>query len=313
METFNFNNLKKIEIEDKPVLTGYLKPCNNILCDYNFTNLYSWGHIFQTKWALFENSLILYNSREDYILSPCANTACRSEKNESGEILRVTPEKLINISDSFIKSGKSGNFILLDKDFVEKLKDALEKWFDIIPDENNADYIYSTIKLVELKGKKLHKKKNLISQFVRENPDYVVAELTPADKKACFDLSEKWCKTKNCDKLGFSHETSALLKVFEKFEELEAGGLVIKLKNEPVAFSVFSKQNSETYTVHYEKFDSEIKGAGQIINWETAKYLLDKCKYINREQDMGIEGLRQAKKSYDPDFILLTYKLIRKK
>lgn len=312
MSSINISELKKISIEDKKILKNFLEPCNNILCDYNFTNLYSWSEIFDTKWMIAENTLIIYNSYEDWILMPCGNILCGKNEQNNSQKFCLTTKKILDISDSFIKKNKSGNFALIEKEFIDKFKTELEKHFEIQPDENNADYIYSSVKLVELKGKKLHKKKNLVSQFVKKNPNYSVSDITGSDTKECFDLAKKWCQSRDCEKTGFSHEKSAMLKVFENFTELEAGGIKIKLNDSITAFSIFSKQNSETYTIHYEKFDPEIKGSGQIINWETAKYLSEKCKFINREQDMGIEGLRQAKKSYDPDLILLTYKLIRK-
>jgi hypothetical protein len=91
------------------------------------------------------------------------------------------------------------------------------------------------------------------------------------------------------------------------------GGLIIFVKDRMVSFSIFSRQNQNMADVHFEKYDSEIKGSEQVMCWETAKYLLDKYEYINREEDMGIEGLRQSKRSYDPEFTVKTYKLYRVK
>ena len=78
------------------------------------------------------------------------------------------------------------------------------------------------------------------------------------------------------------------------------------------AFSIYSPLNGNMADVHFEKFDPEVKGIGQVINWETARALAGTTKYINREQDLGIEGLRQAKRSYTPEYILNAYFLGRK-
>ena len=101
-------------------------------------------------------------------------------------------------------------------------------------------------------------------------------------------------------------------KAFANFGELELQGLKIAQGRDLVAFSVFSRLSSNMADVHFEKFDPLIKGASQMIKWETAKFLAGKYKYINREQDLGIEGLRQAKRSYSPEYILSAYFLERK-
>jgi hypothetical protein len=85
---------------------------------------------------------------------------------------------------------------------------------------------------------------------------------------------------------------------------LPAEGIIICLHDKIAAFSIFSPQTPDMVTEHFEKFDPEKKGAAQLINWETAKYLQNRYKYLNREQDLGLEGLRQAKLSYQPEFLV---------
>jgi hypothetical protein len=96
------------------------------------------------------------------------------------------------------------------------------------------------------------------------------------------------------------------------FTELGLQGVKISRGDDMVAFSIFSPLNANMVDVHFEKFDPEVKGSSQVINWETAKFLSGKYKYINREQDLGIEGLRRAKQSYDPEYIVSAYFLERK-
>ncbi len=280
------DKFKKVELKDKELIERYLAECDRMLCDYNFANIFTWRNIYDTRWALIDNMPVIYINVDDLILMPCS--CC------------VSFDNIINLSESFRTSGKSGNFALIDKEFVENNSEQIEKYFSVELDEANADYIYSTEKLVELRGKKLQKKKNLVSQFIRNNPDYNVEILAEEHFTESFALAEKWCQQRDCEKLGFSHEKSALREAFENFDELNLSGLIIRLNGNIIAFSVFSRQNSETYTIHYEKFDTELKGSGQLINWETAKFLQNKCRYLNREQDMGL------------DFMLYTYKLFRK-
>lgn len=297
MNELDLNLFSDIRLSDREILDKILISSNKMLCNYNFSNLYIWGEIYKTKWKLYRERLLLYDGLDDFLSMPVGRHFELSE--------------MVEISDEFIKQGKSGSFMFVDADYAEKNKNITD-YFKTVSDEDNADYIYLTRNLCELKGKKLHKKKNLISQFLRNNPGYVSKKLEKQFLKNCFELAEKWCKLKNCDEVGYTHETSALKRAFDKFEELKLEGLVVFVKDEMVAFSILDKQNAKMADVHFEKYDSTIKGSEQIICWETAKYLLDKYEYINREEDLGIEGLRQSKRSYDPEFTVKTYKLYRK-
>jgi hypothetical protein len=219
-------------------------------------------------------------------------------------------DEIVEMSDRLIRQGASGSYVLMDAEFVER-NGALNDCFTAEVDRDNADYVYSARALVELKGRKLHKKKNLLSQFLRNNPDYTCEKMSTRHADECFVLAEKWCKIKSCEQLGFTHESSALRRSMEKFNELGLEGLIVRVGGAVVAFSIFDPQNRNTAAVHYEKYNGEIKGAAQVINWETARYLAPTYEYINREQDLGIEGLRRAKESYCPAFVVKTYKLSR--
>jgi len=297
MKDLDINTFRDIQVSDREILNRILEPENKMLCSYNFSNLYIWGDIYKTKWKIFKERLLIYNSIDDFLYMP------------AGRDFEV--RELLEISDAFIAQKKGGNFMFASADYIEKNKD-IASYFRAEPDRDNADYIYSTRKLVEMKGKKLHRKKNLISQFLRNNPGYVLRKLEQQFFKDCFELAEKWCKIKNCNQSGYTHETSALKRAFDNFKELELEGLVIFVRDRIVAFSIFDRQNRNTADLHFEKYDPEIKGSEQVICWETAKYLLDRYEYLNREEDMGIGGLRQAKISYDPEYLLITYRLYRK-
>jgi hypothetical protein len=96
-------------------------------------------------------------------------------------------------------------------------------------------------------------------------------------------------------------EIKAIENALEMWNQLPIEGIIICLDHKIAAYSIFSPQTADMATVHFEKFDPDKKGSAQIINWETARYLQDRYKWINREQDIGLEGLRQAKLSYAPD------------
>jgi len=266
-------------------------------CEYNFANLFMWGDIYQTRWLLQEGRLWLYNGHDDLMLMPVGRP--------------LDMAGLVAVSDGLRRAGKSGNFVLVDPDFVQG-NPGLEDFFHVEADPDNGDYIYLTQKLVDLQGNKLHKKRNQISQFQALYPGYQALPLQNDDLPACIQLAEKWCRLRSCEALDFSHETSALTRGMRHFEELGLRGMKISHQGEFFAFSIFSPLNGNMVDVHFEKFDPEVKGIGQVINWETARALAGTTKYVNREQDLGIEGLRQAKRSYTPEYILNAYFLGRK-
>ncbi|PLX19647.1 MAG: hypothetical protein C0601_01255 [Candidatus Muiribacterium halophilum] len=293
------NRLKSIIVEDKELLLKYLMKYNNYLCEFNFLNLNTWTKEYGFKWMIYNDRLVIYSSKEDIIYMPL------------GE--KLSPEDLLEISDIFLDDGKSGNMMFIFEKFVHENLSFLEKHFSIFPDRANFDYIYETKSLAELKGKKLHKKRNLISQFERRNPEYTVAKLDKEHQEGCLSLCQKWCDLKSCDREDFIIEMKAIKALFERFEKLNGEGLCLIVEDKIVAFSIFSRLSKDTFDVHFEKFDINYKGAAQIINRETARYLQERCNYINREQDMGIPGLRKNKRSYKPVFLAKSYKLIRRK
>jgi hypothetical protein len=297
MQEIKLENFAPVALKDKKIILPLLQANDIFFCDYNFANLFMWGDIFRTRWLLQEDRLWLYNGHDDLMLMPV------------GKALSL-PE-MVSASEGLHREGKSGNFVLVDPDMVKDNPD-LNRFFNVQIDLANGDYIYSSQKLVDLTGNKLHKKRNLINQFLAQYPGYISQPLQASDMEACLELSGKWCRQRNCRELDFDHETSALKRALLHFDELELQGVKISRDGELLAFSIFSPLNSNMADVHFEKFAPEIKGIGQVINWETAKFLSGRYKYINREQDLGLEGLRQAKRSYDPEYIVSAYFLERK-
>jgi hypothetical protein len=167
-----------------------------------------------------------------------------------------------------------------------------------------SDYVYLSEKLYNLPGKKLAKKKNLLSQFKRQYHNYSVENIVKQDKDAILEHYKKWQTDRNIKEIGLTMEYRAVKNSFLLWDKLPLDGLKIIVEGEIIAWTIFSPQNAEMVTIHFEKFDPTIKGCAQVINWETAQYLKDTYTYINREQDMGIEGLRQSKRSYDPEFMV---------
>lgn len=186
-------------------------------------------------------------------------------------------------------------------------KDALEVAFPgrfrFTADRNNADYIYSADALASLSGKKLHRKRNHCNKF-EAGYRWHSEELTPVLFPACREILQYWNAGNNG---GSVDETEAIERVFRFWSELSMEGTVLFADDEPVAFSVSEFLSADTVDVHFEKARDDVPGAYPMIARELIRQLRSKhpeINYVNREEDMGIPGLRKAKEEWYPLFLL---------
>ena len=146
------------------------------------------------------------------------------------------------------------------------------------------------------------------NRFRNTYPDYEYTPITPDRIQECLDLEAEWCKVNNCDQQeGTGNERRALIYALHNFEALGLTGGILHVNSKIVAFTFGMPINHETFGVHVEKADTNIEGAYAMINYEFANRIPEQYIYINREEDLGIEGLRKAKLSYQPVTILEKY------
>lgn len=288
---------KEFELKDRNRLKEIFYNAGRNLSVHNFANLFMWRRFHKYKWTEYENQVLIYAEKDDFAVLAPGND--------------LTPDDYLKLSELLQNNKRKAEFAFVPVDFAEKYPEMSDQ-FIIEKDEDNADYIYTSEKLADLPGRNLHKKKNLLKQFQRGYPDYKCVELTPEYFQDCIDHTEKWCEATECAIVPYAYERDAITRGFEHFDELEMGGLVIIVDDEVAAFSVYNRLSHNAALIHFEKFDREVKGSGQAINWETARRLRDDYEYLNREQDLGIPGLRRAKQSYLPDRWAVTLTLKRK-
>jgi hypothetical protein len=190
----------------------------------------------------------------------------------------------------------------------EDLEAIMPGQFGFTVDRDYADYIYLRSDLATLKGKKFQSKRNHINKFRNTYPDYKYSPITKDRIQECLELEAKWCKANDCDQQeGTGNERRALIYALNHFEELGLTGGILHVNGQIVAFTFGMPINKETFGVHVEKADTSIDGAYAMINYEFANHIPEQYIYINREEDLGIEGLRKAKLSYHPETILEKY------
>jgi len=289
-----FPEFKCIELEDRDIISRYARDYALTSCEYSFANLYSWKDVHQRSWCRYHDRLLILDITNDNLFLPAG-----ADLSAGG---------LAYLSGELRKLDLSGDVTMVPQAYLERHPD-LEKYYRIEKQRDAADYIYNVENLTALRGRKLQKKKNLIAQFRRACPDYTVVPIVDGLKTDCRRLAQELLARNLKISRSIREEHTALGRALANFEETGFEGLALVAGGRLAAFSAFSRLNDDMYDIHFEKADPAFKGAAQVINYETAAYLAPRCQFVNREQDLGIEGLRQAKRSYAPERIETPYKL----
>ncbi len=283
---------KKFDLSVRSMVLDLLNTTPHPSCEYNFVNLLCWEGLYQYSWFIHEGRMVIHDGADHIMFMPLGPA--------------MDPEFLKDLSFSALEMGLSPDIGLVTQDYIDQFPN-LNQYYTITQDRDSAEYIYLTENLADLKGTKLHKKKNLISQFKRKYRDYRVLPVTNENKSKVKDFAEDLLGISDPVSTTLAEEFLAMKNAFDLWDELGLQGIVVVVEDIIAAFSVFSPMDEDTFNIHFEKSNLAFKGAAQIINQETAKFLKGKTRYINREQDLGIPGLRQAKLSYEPHHLFTPY------
>lgn len=268
-----------------------------------FGTYFVWSDCYGTKIHMDEKFALIKTDKEDL-----------NYYFPVGKLSNEELKKAINYMMKDCKNNNRGEFKIsrLNKEDVESLERIMPGEFEINETRDRFEYIYNSNDLANLKGKKYHGKRNHISKF-KNLYDWSYEKIIPEKKEIYLKFFEKWFE-KNSEKEGkdFIEEFKAIKKSFENYEKLEFEGGSILVDGQIVACTIGEKINHENFVVHFEKAFTEFEGAYTIINQEFSKTLEKRFKFINREEDLGIEGLRKAKLSYKPFLLLEKYDAFRK-
>ena len=286
-------DFKPIKIEDKELITSYFLACGNRDCNLSFVNLYTWQFLTNSCYAVVDNCLIVRFTldEESIVYTMPVGTGdvkgiigmLKDQAKAEGHVLRI-----------------HGVFPEMEEWFNREFPGR----FDYRLDRDYFDYIYLRKELAELKGKHFQPKRNPVNKFKRTY-NYRYTPLTADMIPHCLELEEKWCEQHGCDEeQSLISEREALNSALRHFDELELTGGALWVDDEIVGFTYGAPVNKDTFAVHIEKADSRIDGAYNILNQEFALHIPEKYIYLNREEDLGLVGLRKAKLSYRPVILL---------
>lgn len=280
---------------------NFLWQKSSMACEDCLLGMYVWKERYGFRLFQTSDSSFVYSSEDDTFMVPFPNLtreALGKMKSISQRpvLVRVTEENKNYISENF--------------------KDK----FEFHEDEGSFDYIYDIEKMATLSGKKLAKKRNHLNGFINSYEDWHTEEIGFDNLLRCRNFLKLWYadRLENSEPEGRDSllaEKKSIFDVLENFDGIMGDGIVLYVGKKPVALTIGQRISEHTYDVVFEKADDFYKGAYNMINREFARYIMEKypqVKYLNRENDLGLEGLRKAKKSYRPVMLLKKYTAVYK-
>lgn len=284
---------RPITASDADLLRSFTMDSKCMNCDMNVANLCSWQFLYHTEFAVVEGFLLLR-----FLLDGKVTYMKPIGKGNLQHVLTL-------LQDDARKLGEALRVACVCPCAQALMEESMPGSFSFESDRNKADYIYLREALVTLSGKKLQSKRNHVSKFKRAYPNYEYRPLTEDLVSDCLLLGEEWCRTNDCRELRAAlAEQRMMTYALRHMEELHITGGTLFVDGRMVAFTFGSRINAETFDVCVEKADTAYEGVYAMINNEFASRLPEDIVYVNREEDLGLEGLRKAKLSYHPELIL---------
>lgn len=287
---------KPIDIEDKEIINSFFSSNHILVSDFTFTNLYLWHYSRHISYIILNECLVIktqYPNQNPFIFYPF-------HKNNNKEAKKQT---ILDIMEICKAKGMEFSIHSLSHVDKEELEAILPNTFKFTYREDRSDYIYSIPELIELKGKKYHKKKTHLNRFV-ERYDFKYESLCQDNLEELIITYQEWFgKISDTASEGLKNEYIGIIESLKKFPSLDFKGGIIRVEDKIIAFSFGEPLNDETIVIHIEKADIEYQGAYQAINREFLANEWSNYTLVNREEDLGIEGLRKAKQSYQPLYL----------
>ena len=289
---------KNLTWNDKNIFTKYYKLTPVHYAEYTFSTLWAWQHSYPIEFALSENSLLWFRAGGALIEFFGAVGDWNSVKDwekelsnfKTGDLIYEVPEALKNILSDLFPD---------DLRFTE--------------DRDQHEYIYSVKELIELKGKKFAHKRNRVRAFL-DGYEWDYYQMTKNDFNDVMDFQERWRLHRDTtlaedEVKSLYDEDLAIKNCLEKWDEFNFSGGILKVDEKIIAYTIAQKLDEKNIDIHFEKAFGEYAGSYQAINYMFLKNQASKYEFVNREEDMGEAGLREAKLSYNPTMMLKKFQM----
>lgn len=289
-------HFQPIVLSDYATYAPYLQEAALQGCEYSFVNQYLWG---QQKAAFVENQLVVFAQfgRSSLYLYPAG----------AGDKKAAIDALLADARERGIDCRLAG---MTEKE-IRQLEQLYPGKFCIHCDRDHFDYLYLAEELAGLRGRKFQKKRNHLNRFFENNPTAVFTPITPENIPLAERMVQQWFDQRLAEDpyADLRMEQIAIFKALRRWQELPLEGMLLTVEGKTVAMCAGSRVSEEMFDIHFEKALDGVDGAYAAINNAFARYLLEKhaAVYLNREDDMGLPGLRKAKLSYCPERMIEKY------
>ena len=287
-------DFQPIRPEDLEKYSPFLHSGKSRGCEYSFANLFLWG---RQKAAVVDGQMVLFSQFNRKTVYPYPAGA--GEKKPILEaIIRDAQER-----------GIPCRITGLDSDDIAEMEEMFPEQFSYHCDRDSYDYVYAIDDLADLKGRKYQRKRNHYNRFRESHPDYTIEPITQENIPQVRQMLEDWyAQRKQTDPNGdYLMEQSAIYRALRHYDQLGLEGIVLMYEDRILAMTIGSRLAPNTYDIHFEKACAEADTAYTVINCEFARFLRARhpeIQFLNREDDLGIEGLRKAKLSYYPHHLV---------
>ncbi|HFD2043967.1 TPA: DUF2156 domain-containing protein [Clostridium perfringens] len=293
---------KKITLKDKYLYYKYIDKNKFLSCEYSFATLFMWKEFNNIEYDILNNIFIIKkydNNNGNFFMEPL------------GEIDDSDLINLINHLE-LIRKEEERKWLFGDVSigFLNRLKGIYKEDLIFEEEKNNFDYVYDFNDLINLSGKKFRKKRNKYNQFIKNynyKTEFFKSFLDNKEKKECLEFLDKWYLENKQKDDEFLAEINGTRNLINYLEELDLDLIKLYVDNELIGISIGERFNDSTYIVHVEKCLKEFNGAYAFINNSLLKNSFLDLKYVNREEDLGVLGLRKSKMSYNPKFLERKY------
>lgn len=283
-----------LTLADRALIESYLQEYPPEVSDLSFTNLFLWHFSRTIRFCEIANTLCIettYPNQLPFLFFPIG-----SDKLEA----------LHQLKKYYQTQNYPFCFHSLSENAKNELETLMPQQFVFELNRDRSDYIYEISALIELKGRKFHKKKNHTNQFYENYPNYSYETLTENNQQELLDTWNRWF-AQTAPTQSLKNEHLGICNAIEHFAQLNFTCGIVRVGDEIVAFSLGEVLNPETIVIHIEKANISYHGAYQVINQLFLKYEWSHYRFVNREEDLGIEGLRKAKLSYQPCHLIDKY------
>jgi hypothetical protein len=298
MSVLKPDDFRPVTLDDKQLFAVHYRRHPQVHSDNTFANMICWNHYAHYRFARKAGNIVLSSTIE-------GQTRFRPPIGpRNGNLLS-------DLIELCIEAGDDIPLVLIDQEaknwLTEEFPDLL-----LYPDRNYFEYVYLASDLATLPGRNYSGIRRQLNKF-RKSCNPIAENINKENKEEVTEFLVKWCEWKNCDGEPFLfHEKEAIMCATEYLETIGLSGFMIRVFGKIGAISLYEPLNSETLVVHFEKGLPDCEGIYKAINAETASQLQDRFMFINRESDMGVPGLREAKLRYHPHHLIEVFFAKRK-